>query len=62
MTAEQTFFIGVLADYLNKRKTQAQDSLDWSVVLSYAQNHQVEGIIYFQCKYFLPPDDLPDSE
>lgn len=56
MTREQTFFTGVLADHLNKRRTASADGLNWNLVLSYAKKHQVEGILYYQCKDFLPPE------
>lgn len=56
MTKEQIFFTGVLADHLNKRKTASADGLNWDLLLSYAKSHQVEAILYYQCKDFLPPE------
>lgn len=43
---------------MNGRTTITQDNLDWSVLLVYAQNHQVCGIVYHQCKSFLPLEAL----
>ena len=55
MTTEQSFFLNVLSDHLNNRKTcKSSINLDWSNLLHFARIHQVEGIIYQQCKDFLP--------
>lgn len=54
MTNEQTFFLQILSDHLNGRQTTPQENIDWSVMMTYAQNHQVNGIVYIQCKDFLP--------
>lgn len=54
MTNEQAFFLQILTDHLNGRSTAARADLDWPTELAYAQNHQVSGIVYEQCKSFLP--------
>ena len=55
MTAEQTFFIRVLADHLQKRETAApQTALDWQTLAALARTHQVDSILYYQCKSFMP--------
>lgn len=55
MTAEQTYFIRVLADHLHKRQTAApQTALDWQALAALARTHQVDSILYYQCKSFLP--------
>ena len=54
MTNEQTFFLQILADHLNGRSTAARADVDWPLLLDYAQNHQVGGIVFEQCKSFLP--------
>lgn len=54
LTASQQFFLSMLADHLNKRPTSAPAELDWDAVLRYARSHQVEAILYSQCKAFLP--------
>ena len=56
MNSEEHFFIQILSDYLAQRHTDKQKDLDWNKILQLAQAHQVEGIIYNQCK-----DLLPDS-
>lgn len=57
MTKEQKFLLSVLADHINQRKTKLDDfdnPLDWEQLMTYAQNHQIEGILFHQCKEFLP--------
>ena len=56
MTKEQTFFLQILSDHLNGRETQARSGLDWDKITEYAQKHQVNGILYYQCKSFLPAE------
>lgn len=56
MTNEQTFFLQILADHLNRRQTAPRENIDWATMLTFAQNHQVNGIIYYQCKRFLPDE------
>ena len=53
MTRDQQFFIDTLADYMWQRKTNPPEWLDWNQVIAYAGNHQVEGIIWNQCKEYL---------
>ena len=54
MTIEQRFFLQLLSDHLNGRKTEAQSDLDWDQIVSYAADHEVNGIVYHQCRSFLP--------
>ena len=56
MDSEQRFFIQILRDHLAGTKTNLNSDIDWNVVLSYARIHEVEGIVFFQCKKFLPVD------
>lgn len=56
MTKEQSFFLQVLSDHLNGRQTNPQENIDWSVIMTLTQNHQVNGIVYWQCKDFLPDE------
>lgn len=54
-TIEKRFFLSVLADHLNRRKTPAPEgSLDWNAVLTLAEQHEVRGMVYHQCQAFLP--------
>lgn len=54
MTPEQRFFIQTLADHLHCRPTQAPEGLDWAAISRLARNHQVDGILYFQCQRQMP--------
>lgn len=54
MSKEQLFFIQVLSDYLNGKKTQRVPDLDWDTILLYARRHQVSGIFYIQAKENMP--------
>lgn len=56
MTLEQSFFIQILKDHLQGYKTKLDSGINWNTVASYARIHQVEGIVFYQCKQFLPPD------
>ena len=54
MTREQLFFIQVLSDHLNGRKTEKCGDIDWNTILIFAQKHQVSGIFYAQVKELMP--------
>lgn len=54
MDREQSIFIKILSDHLNHRPTDAFNDLDWSVISDLAHIHNVEGIVYFQCKGLMP--------
>ncbi len=54
MTKEQSFFLRILSDYLNGRKTSYDDDLDWTVIHQYGQKHQLSGIIYAQARSSMP--------
>lgn len=55
METEKRFLLAVLADFLNKRSTAFVDGLEWDRLLAFAQSHQIEAILFHQCKAFLPP-------
>ena len=57
MTREQEFFLRVLSDHLNGRATDPPEGLDWPQIAKYAKSHEVEGIIYHQCKDYLSKHD-----
>jgi hypothetical protein len=59
MQKEEEFFLQVLADHLNKRKTAVPDNLNWYVLKGIGQNHKLSGIIYHQCKNSIVQSDLP---
>lgn len=54
MTETQRFFIRILADHLNQRPTIAQEQIDWQELLTLSENHAVNGIVFVQCKSFIP--------
>lgn len=54
LTLEQSFFISILSDHINRRKTtDLSEEFDWDRILYYAQIQQVEGIVFFQYRSFL---------
>ena len=56
MTPEQSYFIQILEDHLYGDKTKSDANIDWNTIFSYARIHQVEGIMFYQCKELLPAD------
>lgn len=55
MICEQSFFIQVLADHIAQRQTfPPLSELDWNAITKLSRTHQVSGILYYQCKDFLP--------
>lgn len=49
-------FIGILSDFLMCRKTTVHDNIDWPVIIKLSKIHQVESIVYFQCRRLIPPE------
>lgn len=54
MVKEDTIFLQILSDYLNNRKSVIEAGVDWNKIISCARKHQVEGIVYYQCKSSIP--------
>ncbi len=54
MTQEQEFFIQLLSDHLAKRSTQRNDHVDWEKLAHISRIHQVDGIVFYQCREFMP--------
>ncbi len=54
MENEKQYLLTVLSDFLHKRKTANAVDLDGKCILELAQFHQVEAILYHQCKSSLP--------
>ncbi len=54
MTVEQQFIIQVLSDFLNNRKTSQKNDFDWVEIWTLSRQHQIGGIVYYQCKDFIP--------
>lgn len=56
MEKELKIFIRILADHLNKRKTIIEENVECKKIISYAEIHQVEGIIFYQCNRMIPQE------
>lgn len=56
MTNEQQFFLQVLFDHLNNRKTAIPRELDWNIIIEFAESHQLSGILFHQCKDCISPE------
>lgn len=56
MIKEQSFLLKVLGDFLNARQTLVKEDIKWDDVLLYAKQHNVEGIVYYQCNSFISQD------
>lgn len=54
MGQEDYLFIRILADFISEKKTNLDTNVDWLSILQMAKKHQVQGIIYYQCKDMLP--------
>ena len=54
-------FIGILSDFISCRKTTLPEYIDWSIIAKLSRIHQVEGIVYYQCKEFIPEEIFPVS-
>lgn len=48
LTSEQQLFLHVLKDYILERPTELSNSFDWKKIKSYADNHQLSAIFYYQ--------------
>ena len=53
MTREQLFFLEIIGNYIHGKKTKPVVGLNWEYIIQYAKSHQLEGIIYHQCKDYL---------
>lgn len=54
MNKEQIFFLQILSDFVHNTETEKQYGLDWSKIMTYAEKHELSGIVYRQCKKQLP--------
>lgn len=55
-------FISILRDHLLNQKTENRADFDWNELLRLSKVHEVTGIIYFQCKEFIPKNLWSDFE
>ena len=56
MTTTDKYFIRILADHLHSRPTEPQH-IDWQELYSLSRKHELTGIVYMQCKAFIPEKD-----
>ena len=54
--------ISILRDHLLNQKTKNRADFDWNELLRLSKVHEVTGIIYFQCKEFIPQNLWSDFE
>ena len=54
MTAEQRYFLRVVSDYIKGNKTELDESVDFGRLERIVAAQSVGGIVYAQCKEFLP--------
>ena len=59
MTREQQFFLQILSDHIACRATAPCPDLDWSALADISGKHQLDGMVYYQCKAFIPADFAP---
>ena len=51
MTAEQTYFIRLLRDYVHGvASEEPPEALDWGLITHYAEDQDLNGIVYYQCR------------
>ena len=62
MVDETGFFLQVLSDHLNRRITDYLEGVDWSKVTRLSLIHQVDGILFYQCKDFIPKNEYARLE
>lgn len=56
MNKSKTFFIRLLSDYIKEKKTIVTPDIDWTLIKQLSRSHKVDGIVFFQCKDFMPTD------
>ena len=57
LSAEKSFLLQILSDHLNGRQTALPEyEFDWTELSRLARIHQVDGIVYYQCKKNIPAE------
>ena len=54
MSNDRDFLLRLMSDHLHRRSTPPEESIDWKVVADLAKSHDVAGIVYQQCKAWMP--------
>ena len=62
MFAEKEFFLQILSDHLAQNQTVPRVDIDWEALNNIAHAHQVKGIVYYQCRDFIPQPFRADFE
>lgn len=62
MTQEQSFFLRILSNHLSGHKSEPVNGVIWESVRELSRIHQVEGIVYYQCRDFMPVEVLAKYE
>ena len=56
MTFEQECFLKIISDYIHQRETESVSNLDWEAEWEYSHSNQLDGIVFTQCKKFIPKE------
>lgn len=56
MIKERNFFLSIIKNYIDGRKTEADETVDWKKIFDYSRSHQLVPLVYHQCKNFIPAD------
>ena len=62
MDINNQFLINVLRDHIHQIKTEPNLDVDWSLIIPLTKAHDIQGIIYYQCKRFIPAANLNEIE
>jgi len=56
MKKEELYYIQILKDHLHKNKTEYIEGLDWDELYKISSTQNTNGIVFSQCKSFIPED------
>lgn len=55
MNTEERYILQILSDFIFERPSEKpSEELDWMDLYNIASNHEIGGIVFFQCKSFIP--------
>lgn len=58
MKNEDIYLIQIMRNHLSGVKTEPISHVDWAYIFSLSQSHEVSGIVYCQCKDYIPTEFL----